>query len=96
MISSKVLLTEIANPPLPSLPIAETNASNEINLENAAAGKVPDNVESISLRNGSDELAKVCTSLLEDSDNVQLQDAATKAQAAFRGYLVIIYNDTFY
>ncbi|OWM75965.1 protein IQ-DOMAIN 31-like [Punica granatum] len=84
---SKGLLTEIANPPLSSLPVPGTNATNEINLENAVAGKVPDNADTLSSRNGSDEQTVVCLSSLDDSEKVRLQEAATKAQAAFRGYL---------
>lgn len=95
LISSKGLQTEIANPTLTSFPIAWTNATNEINLENTAAGKVSNNVDTLSSRNEGDEQNVVCASLLEDSKNVRLQEAATKAQAAFRGYMVIFYIDTF-
>lgn len=95
LISSKGLQTEIANPTLTSFPVAWTNATNEINLENTAAGKVSNNVDTLSSRNGDDEQNVVCASLLEDSKNVRLQEAATKAQAAFRGYMVIFYIDTF-
>ncbi|KAK4780833.1 hypothetical protein SAY87_016939 [Trapa incisa] len=86
LISSNVLLSEIANPVLTSLPAAETNANIEINQENVVAGKVLDNVSTPLLRNAGDEQA-VSMSFLEDSMNIRLQEAATKAQAAFRGYL---------
>lgn len=81
-IPSKGLLTE-ANPPISSLPVLGTNVANETNLENALAGKVPD------------EQTVVCISSLEDPENVRLQEAATKVQAAFRGYLVFFSKDTF-
>lgn len=95
MVPSKGMLT-VANPPTNSLPVPGTNATNETNLETAVAGKVPDHFDTLSLRNGVGEQKAVCISALEDSGNMRLQEAATKAQAAFRGYLVIFSNDTFH
>ncbi|KAK4763890.1 hypothetical protein SAY87_013328 [Trapa incisa] len=71
-IPSKGLLTE-ANPPISTLPVPGTNATNEANVENAVT--VPD------------EQTVVCISSLEDSENIRMQEEATKVQAAFRGYL---------
>ncbi|XP_062111663.1 protein IQ-DOMAIN 29 [Humulus lupulus] len=88
LVSSKLSVTDVnVAAPVISSPLVGTIAGNEVGSENEVAAKLQ-NDEAIIMNvkeDGSTE-ATVCSESPEDAEKIKLEKAATKAQAAFRGY----------
>ena len=81
-----------ADSPIISPPLVGTVAGNEVGSENEVAAKL-ENDEVILpdvKENGSTQAAILKSP--EDAERIRLEQAATKAQAAFRGYAVFLGN----
>ncbi|XP_021299773.1 protein IQ-DOMAIN 31-like isoform X2 [Herrania umbratica] len=89
LVSSKVTVSDLAvDPPSISAPILVTSARNVVGSETDIPTKLPNdggNIPSVK-EDGSDNAISNLSNL-EDPERIRLDQAAAKAQAAFRGYL---------
>lgn len=90
LVSSKVTVSDLSvDPPSISAPILVTSARNVMESETDIPTKLPNdggNIPSVK-EDGSDNAISNLGNL-EDPERIRLDQAAAKAQAAFRGYLV--------
>lgn len=91
MISSNVPASESsADPPFVTPPAAETGGRNEVVPVQAAASELPNNgMNCSSTKEEGDVQTNTTWGSQNDPDRIRHEQAATKAQAAFRGYRVI-------
>lgn len=81
----------IVEPPSNSLPISVTSNGSEVDFRKGPNAIAPNDANILSSDKDGNALTNGLA-LSEDTENERLQQAATKAQAVFRGYLVIFYN----
>ncbi|GLT36965.1 hypothetical protein SLA2020_113090 [Shorea laevis] len=88
LVSSKVAVSDFSVDPLSiAAPIAETVSRNGVNLEDISANLPKDGVNAVSIEKDGDHAASSNLCSQEVPEKFRLEEAATKAQAAFRGYL---------
>lgn len=92
LIPSKTPSTDIiVEPPSNSLPISATNTRSAVDFGKGPYAIAPNDANFISSGKGGNTHTNGLA-LSEDTENERLQQAATKAQAVFRGSLVIFCN----
>lgn len=71
-------------------PLVGTDANNKVELDIGVAAKLPNNETVLSdAKEDSEEQAIISSASTEDPEKIKLEKAVTKAQAAFRGYVVL-------
>lgn len=89
LVASKLSGSDVtSDAPIISAPIVGTITGNEIVSDKGVASKLQsdEGVLSDVKEDGSTTLAVICSTSPEDPVRIRLEQAATKAQAAFRGY----------
>ncbi|XP_015894927.3 protein IQ-DOMAIN 29 [Ziziphus jujuba] len=86
---SKLSVSDITvDAPSIAPPLIGTVADNKGELDNGVAAKLPNNGPVLSdAKEDGKEQAIISSASTEDPDQIKLEKAATKAQAAFRGYV---------
>ena len=90
MVSSKVTVSDLSvDPPSISAPILVSSVRNVVDSEQAIPTQLPnDGVNIPSSKADGNDVAISNFGNPDDPDRIRLDQAAAKAQAAFRGYLV--------
>ncbi|PON67515.1 IQ motif, EF-hand binding site [Parasponia andersonii] len=88
LVSSKLFVSDVnADTPIISPPLVGSIAGNEVGSENEVAAKLQNDAAIIlDVKEAGSTQAAICLESPEDPERTRLEQAATKAQAAFRGY----------
>lgn len=80
----------LISPPLVSPPVVGTGASNAVDSEIGVAAKLPnDGIILSSVKEDGQTQAIFSSNSQEDHEIIKQEQAATKAQSAYRGYVVL-------
>lgn len=90
MVSSK-LSNVTSEAPIISPPIVGTITGNEIDSDNGVVSKLQSEEVVLSNVKEGGSTTQAAAVSVEDPERIRLEQAATKAQAAFRGYVVLTY-----
>lgn len=79
----------LISPPLVSPPVVGTGASNAVDSEIGVAAKLPNDGIILSVKEDGQTQAIFSSTSQEDHEIIKQEQAAIKAQSAYRGYVVL-------